>query len=390
MPGPDAATVRAAVRATGWELDDLQEVRPRQDRVWWRGLRTWWQRRQRRSRRVRVADLWESLVTLLAVGMPLDAAVAHLAEAPARPRAERRMLAAVAVAVRQGRTLAEACTDHPGWFDPVDAAMLRAGQHSGQVPAALQALAADHHQAAGSQHRLIVAMTYPAILLVAALGVVAFISSTTLPRLLAMLREARVAEPVLSVVVMHLGTFLVEWGVVLVPVLIAVGILSGRTLRRVDPTSAIGRWWCGTPIARALMRARVAEVAGTLSRLQASGVPLTEALSVTAQAAGDPDLARVLDEAAAAVRRGDRLSASLATSSLLEPDFAQLLRLGEQSGDLAAVLARLAERYRAEARRSGERLAAVLEPVAVVIMAVLIGTVVMAAVLPLVALGNLL
>jgi type II secretory pathway component PulF len=176
---------------------------------------------------------------------------------------------------------------------------------------------------------------------------------------------------------------------VLAPVVVVAGVLISRVLRRIDPTTPFGRWWCATPIARAMMRARVAEVAGTLSRLQASGVPLTEALTVTAQAAGDPDLGRVLDDASAAVRRGDRLSASLATSSLLAPDFAQLLRLGEQSGELSTVLAKLAERYRAEAKRSGERLAAVLEPAAVVIMAILIGTVVMAAVLPLVALGNL-
>jgi type II secretory pathway component PulF len=107
-------------------------------------------------------------------------------------------------------------------------------------------------------------------------------------------------------------------------------------------------------------------------------VPLSEALQVVAATVPDRPLRSLLADAAAAVERGRDLSAVMADSPLVEPEFAHMLRLGEGSGDLPSMLDRIAERYQEASARAAERVAAVVGPAAIVILAVLIGILVLA------------
>ena len=193
MAAPDAATVRAAIRQSGWELVKLVPVR--RGLRWAGPLHSWWQGRQRIKRRMIVADLWDSIQTLLSIGMPLDQALGQMARSLHRSRAERVMLASLEHQVRQGRSLSEACHTHPDWFDLVDCAMIDAGQQGGNLIATMGSLATWRSQSAREGHRLAMALTYPALLLIASLGVVGFISSTILPKLLTILTEAHLSKP---------------------------------------------------------------------------------------------------------------------------------------------------------------------------------------------------
>jgi type II secretory pathway component PulF len=112
-------------------------------------------------------------------------------------------------------------------------------------------------------------------------------------------------------------------------------------------------------------------------------------LVIVADTINDRAVRALILQAVEAIRRGEDLSTVIAGSRLLDPEFAQLLHLGERSGELTEMLERIAERYQRSADRAGDRLAAVLGPAAIIILAALIGTLVMAAVLPLMQLGDL-
>jgi len=390
MSGDTPYTVRAALRRAGWEVERLEPIGVRRSLpAALRPVGGWWRGRQRHGRRLQRADLCDALAALLEAGLPLEQAVGSLATSRARGAPERRMLRALRDELRAGTALSEAAGHHDDWFDRLDVAMLASGQAAGELPRTLHDLGAFHQRGAALGHRLLMALAYPALLTVAALGVVAFISRSTLPQLLTMLTDADIPVPWLTAALVTVGRDLALWWP-LAAGLVIVLILVGRVLAaRVDPDSRAGALVHGNLVARARSRARVAQLSSVLARLLHSGVPLAEALEVAAATVGSPRLRRLLDEGGQAVRRGQDLSTAMESSPLVDAEFAQLLRVGEQAGELATMLDRIAERYQRAAARSIERLGAVLEPVAIVILAALIGVVVLAAVLPLVAMGDM-
>jgi len=394
ISGDSAYAVRSALRRSGWQVESVQKVEPWRwplaESVVLRTWRRWWVARRCRNRRAQRADLFDAIGALIAAGIPLEQALARLASSSARAAPERRMLRAVRDRVRAGEPLSAACAAHADWFDAVDLAVLDAGQAAGELPSMLSGLASFHQSGSSSGHRLTMALAYPALLMMAALGVTVFISRNTLPQLLAMVRDAGLDEPLLSRLVVTVGQGLVLWWpvVLLATVLLTWGLRAWAT--RLDPQSRFGARVHGNALARARGRLRVAQLATVLSRLLQSGIPLDEALEVVAQSAGQRALRDLLQRSAEAVRRGEDFSALLEASPLLDPEFAQLLRVAEQAGDLPEVLARIAERSERAAARSIDRVALILEPLAILFLAGLIGTIVMAAVLPLVRLGDML
>ena len=388
--GVDAHAVRLSLRRAGLQVVAVEASAARRLPRWLRPLETFWNGRLVRRRRLARADFLEGLGTMLEAGLPVHAALSALAASDARKRGERRLLRYLSESVRDGVTLADAAQDVPDWFDALDVALMRAGQRSGELSPALDTITEHLRRSGATAHRLLTALAYPAILSIAALLVVCFLSVHTLPRLVQMLEGAQLAVPTLTQVVMVSGQTLVAWGWIILPIMLAgvLGMIS--VLRRLPPNSLIARAIRHLPWVRAQRRMRMAHLSFTLSRLQHAGVPLTEALEVAADTADDGPLARCLHEAAESVRSGAELSATLAKSRLFDEELPQLLHLGEQSGELAQLLERLAGRFERSAQRASERLATFLEPIAVIGMAVLVGLVALAAVLPLVRLGDML
>lgn len=391
VSGQDAYAVRASLRQAGLEVLELEPVR--EAGAWPRFLQPLQgllHGRARNRRRAARGDLLDAIGSLLQAGLPLDQAVGSLVASSARPAAERRMLGRMREALRAGRPLPEAMAAHPDWFDRIDIALVDAGLATGDLAAVLIALSRQHQRGAAIVHKLAMALAYPVVLSIAGLAVVVFISRSTLPQLVAVLHDSGKPTPALTAHLMTVGDVLTGWGLLLLPVVAGLVWLGWRLLGRARPGSLLGRFVHGNPIARARSRARVAQLAATLAHLQRGGLPLAEALDVVAATSGEAPLRDLLTQAAVAVRRGEDLSGVIGASPLVDPEFAQLLRLGEQSGELAAVLERVAERFARAAERSIDRLSALAEPVAVLLLATLIGVVVLAAALPLVELGDLL
>ena len=245
----------------------------------------------------------------------------------------------------------------------------------------------EHADEVGS--KLTAALTYPAIVSLAALAVVLFLSNKTLPDLTGLLVDAQVEIPRLTALVMGLGQWLLRAGPLLLlsfGVSIALGAFAIVTW--VHRSEAFARRLTAW-VPQVLRAKAVAALSRGLADLLAAGVPLTQALRVLSPTLPRL-LSRAIDRAIERLQGGEELSLALAADPLwFSPEFRRLLASAQATGELEPLLRRIAARYERQAKRLTDRLAALLEPAAIVVLAALVGTVVMAAVLPLVRLQEI-
>lgn len=345
-----------------------------------------WNRRERRRRRPARAQLFDSLATMIRSGVPLLEAVETLSALRGRRGSARRtMLAELREALRSGGSLAAAMRSQPGWFDPVESAMVEAGQHGGTLPEVLQALSERHEEEGRLANRLAGALLYPAIVAMAGAGVAVFLSVRTLPELTRILEGAGVPVPAVTTWTMATGQWIARWGMIaaLGMALAAVAAVPVAAVRRAARGGRGPARWRFRLVPGVVRTMAVADVAVRLGELVRAGVPVTEGLRVLAPTTR-PALGAHLVEAAARIERGEELGASLCDGLWFDEEFRRLVDVAQASGELDAMLERVGRRLEREARRLVDRLATLLEPAVIVLLAVLVGTVVMAAVLPLV------
>ncbi len=389
LTGETPADVRASLRRIGLQPIELKRIRSRaaarSD-----GFGNLVARHLRNRRGARKGELFDSIATLLDGGVPLlEAVETILAGRGGRSRApERAMLTELRESLKSGDALATAMSRHAGWFDRAEVAMVEAGQHSGELSSVLRTLAERHERSGELSSKLIGALAYPAVIACVGVGVAVFLSIKTLPELTAILVDADVEVPRLTAAVMWTGQALVTNAWVLCVALI-VGIACTFVVRRL-----ISRWgirppgWIRLLVPEVIRRSAVAEAVLSLAELARVGVPLVEALRITAPSS-PAGLEHSLSSAADNLEGGQSLSESLSDPYWFDAELRRLLVVGESGGELPDILERIGQRDRRRARRLIDRLAALLEPAVILVLAVLVGIVVMAAVLPLIRLQEI-
>jgi len=324
---------------------------------------------------------------MLQSGLPLLEALDALSRSQ-RDNRTRDLLLRLREALRSGKALSRSFEDERCWFDPVEIAMVRSGEHGGTLPDVLRTLSDRHERAGQFTHQLLGALAYPAIVTVLGLGVVLFLSTTTLPELVRILTEAGVETPALTARVLTVGNLVTNaWLPLSVGLLTTIfGLWLG--LRRLTSSSSTG------PVSKFLRstidrfrpgflrRSKVGALATGLAELCRTGVPLTEGLAVLAPTAG-ARLGQTLTDAKEKIERGSPISEAFADDAWFDAEFLRLLDLGHATGELPALLQRVGNRYRRSSERALDRFSALMEPAAILILAGLVGTVALAAVLPL-------
>ena len=387
-----AYALRSQLRLIHLDVEHIQAVKHagHLSNSWWSGLRESLAARKRQQRINQRADLYDALATMLTAGMPLEQALHKLSRSDTRRGKERSMLLHIRDRIREGTPLNEACAMHPDWFDHIDIALIAAGQDAGELANVLASLSRFLQERSSLQHQLFAALIYPFLLLCAAIGVSLFLAVFTLPQLLNMLEGAKLEAPLLTQIVASTGQSVWHyWWAYASGILLAlISILF--IWKRIPPDARIAQFINGNIIVKTIHRNRVAQVASTLARLQRSGIPLDNALDTVSKSAPSKAIQSLLTEAAETIRNGQDFSEAISNSHLLDEEFAQLLQLGEESGELPEMLEQIAERYKRSAERSTKTLSALLEPIAVLSLACLIGCIAMAAVLPLIEMTKIL
>lgn len=377
-----SAQARAALRSIGLQVVDLRRSRRRP--VVPSLLAAAWSAHLRRRRREQRLDLFEGLTSLLDTGFPLVECLDLLAEERTGwlARSQRSMLIEWREAVRGGAPPAQAMARHPAWFDAIDCAIIQAGEQGGLLPNALRQLAARESRSARIGHQLVAALTYPAIVTVAAIAVAVFLSIRTLPELCGVLSAAEIPVPTLTRVVMGAGAFAAHWGGVILiagAAAVGVGVTALRVAAQRSSQTAMLLGACTPGVIRSWTLARFSQ---NLADLLRAGVPAVEGLRLLS-ATTPRSLSLAVNRAAAAIEDGADLSEALSDPTWFHPRFRRLLQTGQATGELESTLERTAQRDEVRTERQLARLASLLEPAAILCLAAFVGTVVLAAVIPL-------
>jgi type IV pilus assembly protein PilC len=350
--------------------------------------------RHLRSRRVhRKADFYDSLSILLESGIPLTVAVRTMGQSRKGSKRMVELTHAIADGLQDGRRLGECMEDHPDWFDAAELAMIDAGQRTGEMDSILRRLAERQSRSGELSSKLVGAMSYPLLVSVIGIGVTLFLSVKTLPELVEILHDAQIEPPVLTMGVMRIGQFVSGYAFWLLPAMVLMPLVVYAVLRMLphDVRQRIRRMF--TRLIPAVFRkTKSAETMLSLSELLKTGVPLVESIRVVAPTVRGVHgilLANSLQHSAERIEQGEPIMCLFDDEQWFSEEHRQMMQAGEAAGELPRTLARIGELDLRAARRMLDRLASLLEPVAIVLLAVLVGTVVMAAVLPLIRLQEL-
>jgi len=329
----------------------------------------------------------QQLATLLDAGMPLVEALSSIADG----MESRRSVQAVASLRRQvleGQSLADAMATQG--FDDTIRNMVAAGEETGQLDAVAARLSEllEHRQQLHQD--ILSAVLYPLIISGFGILVMVFLLTVVVPQVAGVFARAGGDLPWLTQVLINLSEGLISYGIWLLLLLFALVFSYRLALRRDAVRNARDRFLLMLPgIGTLLRKIETARYTRTLGMLLSGGVPALSAMQIAAQSVGLLPVRQAAMEARDSLREGESLASKLAQSGYIPHLAVRLIAVGEESGKLDAMLMRVAESYEAESARNLKRLVTILEPLLVMAMAVLVGTLAMAILLPIMEMNEL-
>jgi general secretion pathway protein F len=314
----------------------------------------------------RTGQFLAALALLLQNGIALDRALDLLAGGDGDPRTAR-LAGRLRTAVQQGSSLATAIAEQQARFDPLAAAMLRAGEEAGRLAAAAGIAAAQLEARRLAHERTQAALAYPAIVLAAGGLTLALVAGIVAPAFLPMFADRGVAPPFALALLASVGAFLAAWWPLLLLAAMAAWFAARRLLAEPSRRVALDRRLLRLPwLGRLLAAAEFGRFAQALGGLLEAGVRLPQALALARGVLGNAAFAADIAAATTAVRAGDRLAAALGTVAGLPPVARHLLAVGEQSGQVAPVLLRSAALCQHQVETTTARALTLLGPALVI------------------------
>ncbi|RKZ38674.1 MAG: type II secretion system protein GspF [Gammaproteobacteria bacterium] len=349
---------------------------------------------QRQPRRISIsatdlALLTRQLATLVHSGLALEEALRAISEQSEKARL-KSLLLAVRSRVLEGHSLAEGLGDFPNVFPSVYRATVAAGEESGHLDLILERLAEYTENRQYLRQKTLLALFYPALLSLVAISVVIGLLAYVVPQVVQVFGHIHQELPRLTRALITLSEFLQDWGIWLLLVLIMVIGGIRYSLRFNQPLMLFHRFLLFIPLVSRLERGmNVARFTRTLSILTESGVPMLEALRITAQVVSNYPLRQAILEATNKVREGSSLHTALAQSGLFPPMTLHLIMSGESSGKLESMLERAAIMQERELETLMGVLLGLFEPLLILVMGGIVLTIVLAILMPIFELNQL-
>lgn len=336
-----------------------------------------------------LALLTRQLATLVQAAMPLEECLRAVAEQCEKNRLKSLMLA-VRTQVLEGHTLADGLRAYPLVFDELFCAMVAAGEKAGHLDAVLSRLADYTEQRQYMKGKLLQAMIYPLVLTVVAIGVIAILLASVVPKVVAQFDHLGQALPHSTQLLIALSDGVRDYGLWLVGALLVLGVLVQRLLRQPALRLRWDRLWLRLPLLGKVSRGlNTARFARTLSILSSSSVPLLEGMQIAASVASNRYVRSQILTAAERVREGSSLRAALGSSGLFPPMMLHMIASGERSGELEPMLLRAADNQDREFEALVTLALGIFEPLLIVSMAGVVLFIVVAILQPMLQLNNM-
>jgi general secretion pathway protein F len=336
-----------------------------------------------------LALLTRQLATLVQSGMPLDAALAAVAE-QADDASVAKLVAALRTHVQAGESLPAAMGRYPRTFTPLYRGLIAAGTETGRLPDVLARLGDYLDARLALRQKFTVALIYPALVTIVALGVIAVLLTYVVPQVVSVYQQSRQTLPLLTQGLIAVSAFFRATAWLWLALAILAVAASWIALQRERSRARIHAAWLAVPgVGRLAASLDTARYASTLAILVGSGAPLLRSLDAATDVVRMIPLARAAQAAAALVREGVSLSRALKEQRRFPPVLIHLIANGEQSGSLAPMLERAAGELEREAERRLAWLAALIQPTLIVGMGAIVLVLVLAVMLPIVTMNQL-
>lgn len=329
-----------------------------------------------------LSEFNRELGDMLGAGITLVRALTILSQEETRKKKERDILTQVLKLVRQGESVSDALEKQAGAFPLLMINMYRAAETSGSLADTAKRLALHYEKEHQLNTKIRGATTYPKILCAMSVLVVIFIMSVILPQL-SELFDSLTELPGPTKILFGISNFVQNhFGMILAAVFIAavILILIGRM-----PAVKLKRdeWKLKMPVAGKLLGIiYTARFSRCLSSLYCAGIPIVTAMQIVKRTIGNAYIEKQFDGAISLLREGKSLSEAIASVDGFRKKLSAVIRVGEESGDLAMMLDSLADSFDYESENAVNRLISYLEPVLIVIMAAIIGFIMVAVMLP--------
>lgn len=338
-------------------------------------------------KRVRLTDLvvfTRQFATMINAGLPIVRALYVLSEQTSNPKLTE-VLVAVRKDVEAGFALSEALAKHPRVFNRLYVEMVRAGEIGGILDGVLLRVASQLEKDQELRRKVRSAMTYPLVVLVLAILAAAFMLIFIVPIFARMFEDLGGTLPLPTRIAMGLSQLLTGVGGILVAAAMIGGVYFFLRWIRTEPGHrAWGKAVLKLPvtIGDIVQKVALARFARTLGTLSAAGVPILQSLEITATSSGNWVIENALLKSRDAIREGHPIYRPLEGEPAFPPMVTRMISVGEETGDLDGMLAKIAEFYESEVDAAVKSLTSVIEPLMIVVVGVIVGGIIIAMYLP--------
>src|SRR6201993_1878921 len=327
------------------------------------------------------------LATLIDSGLPLLRSLNVLANQE-REKVLKNTIDKLADSVQGGSTFSDALALHPKIFNDLYVNMIKAGEVGGVLELVLTRLSEFQEKAAKIKNKVVSAMVYPIIVMTMAVGIMAFLLVFIVPKFEAIFHDMLGDKPLPPVTTFVIGTsnLVKDHGLVLLGAII-VAVMAYKFIGRTrGGRFVIDSFKLRMPLFGDLNRkTAISRFARPLGTLVTSGVPILQALNITRQTAGNAAIAAAISQVHDSVKEGESIVQPLEISRAFPPMVISMIDVGEETGKLPEMLLKIADVYDDEVDNSVAALTSMLEPIMIVFLALIVGTIVLALFTPLIS-----
>jgi type IV pilus assembly protein PilC len=338
------------------------------------------------KKKVKSAELTifsRQLATLVSSGVQLVQGLSILEEQFESPTF-RKIIRAVRSDIEAGVSISEAMSKYPDVFSELYIGMVHVGEIGGILDQVLDRLATYLESTEALKSKIKSAMMYPIIVSVVAVGAAIIMLTVVVPRFAALFAEMGAKLPAPTQMLVNLSNFLKKWLWLFILIGIAIVVVFRRTYKtNYKFALKVDSMLLNAPIfGNVVRKTAVGRFTRTLSTLIHAGVPILQALETVAKTAGNKLIEKTIVEARESIREGERIAEPLKKSGVFPPMVVQMIAVGEETGALDAMLAKIADFYDREVSDAVDGLAGMIEPLIIVFLAVVVGGMVVAMYLP--------
>ena len=326
------------------------------------------------------------LATLVNAGLPLMRGIEVL-KRQMKDAQMKEALEGIGENIAAGGTFSEALTAYPKIFDNLYVNMVKAGEAGGVLEVVLGRLAEFAEKSEKIKNKVKGAMIYPVVVLVAAIGITAFLLVAVIPKFKQVFNDMMGGQelPAITQFVMNASEW-VQHNYIMIAIGVATFVVLKKIVGKTEKGATMFDWISlRAPVTGTLVqRTAVSRVTRTLGTLLSSGVPILQSLMIVRDTTGNRIVSDALQSVHDAVKEGEGMTQPLSQCWVFPPMVVSMVEVGEETGALAEMLTRIANTYDDEVDNAVAGMTAAIEPALIIVLAVVVGTIVVAMFLPMI------